>query len=181
MKPGSYMLIGFGVALALSLGFLVCYMSPRKPHPPVDPVIPKPDTTQVVDSSSYQEPKPTPSPKVIIKEIPVPVFVADSTQIDSLLRECARLERIGDSLRLVLLRTQVHYADSTYDAWVSGVAPRLDSIKTYNKNTIITNYVPVIRVKKTRWGIGIQAGATIGKDGVEPYIGVGGSYNIITW
>lgn len=139
------------------------------------------DTLFVRDINSFTEPKKEPSPDVLIKEIPVPVYVADSSAIDSLLNECARLERVGDSLRLVLLRVQRHYSDSTFDAWVSGVDPRLDSIKTYRTNMVITNEIPVIQVKKTRWGLGISAGCGVGKDGLTPYVGVGISYNILSW
>ena len=84
-------------------------------------------------------------------------------------------------MQLVLLRVQRHYSDSTFDAWVSGVDPRLDSIKTYQTNMVVTKEIQVIQVKKTRWGLGVQAGATAGKDGVIPYVGVGMSYNILSW
>lgn len=147
---------------------------------PVEPPTPGVDTLYLQDSSAFLEPKES-QPKVKIKEIPVPVFVADSSAIDSLLGECARLERIGDSLRLVLLREQKHYSDSTYDAWVSGVDPSLDSIKTYRTREVITQEIPVVQVKKTRWGIGFQAGAGVNKDGFFPYLGVGVSYNFLSW
>ena len=179
MKPGTYILIGVGLAVAVLLGFLVGQRCPRNfggetPTPKVDTLFTK-------NTSSFTEPKKEPSPDVLIKEIPVPVYFADSSAIDSLLNECARLERVGDSLRLVLLRVQRHYSDSTFDAWVSGVDPRLDSIKTYRTNMVITNEIPVIQVKKTRWGLGISAGCGVGKDGLTPYVGVGISYNILSW
>ena len=147
----------------------------------VGEVVVQTDTLFIRDTNTFTEPKSDPSPDVLIKEIPVPVYVADSSAIDSLLNECARLERVGDSLRLVLLRVQRHYSDSTFDAWVSGVDPRLDSIKTYQTNMVITREIPVIQVKKTRWGLGVQAGAGVGKDGLTPYVGVGVSYNILSW
>ena len=179
MTPQKYILLGFGIAVAILLGFLVGQRCARESQG--EPVTPKVDTLVIRDTNTFTEPKTEPSAQVVTKEIPIPVYLADSTKIDSLLNECARLERIGDSLHLVLLRVQRHYCDSTFDAWVSGVDPCLDSIKTYQTTRIITKEIPVIQVKKTRWGIGIQAGATADKDGVIPYVGVGVSYNILSW
>ena len=172
-------MMGMGIVVAILIGFLVGRRFPRTV--PGEPQTPRVDTLFIRDTNSFTEPKKEPSPDVIIKEIPVPVYIADSSAIDSLLNECARLERVGDSLQLVLLRVQRHYSDSTFDAWVSGVDPRLDSIKTYQTNMVITKEIPVIQIKKTRWGLGVQAGAGVGKDGVLPYVGVGVSYNILSW
>ena len=179
MRSKKYILMGMGIVVAILIGFQVGRKCPR--NDPGEPQTPMVDTSFVRDINSFTEPKKEPSPDVLIKEIPVPVYVADSSAIDSLLNECARLERVGDSLRLVLLRVQRHYSDSTFDAWVSGVDPRLDSIKTYRTNMVITNEIPVIQVKKTRWGLGISAGCGVGKDGLTPYVGVGISYNILSW
>ena len=177
MKPGTYILIGVGLAVAVLLGFLVGQRCPRNGGG--ETPTPKVDTLFIRDTNSFTEPKKDPSPDMLIKEIPVPVYVADSSAIDSLLNECARLERVDDSLQLVLLRVQRHYSDSTFDAWVSGVDPRLDSIKTYQTNMVITKEIPVI--KKTRWGLGVQAGVGAGKGGLTPYVGVGVSYNLLSW
>ena len=177
----------FSVLLILANFFMVGFIIGQK-HPqklPVEQIKKKVDTLFVRDTNSFTEPKKEPSPDVIIKEIPIPVYVADSSAIDSLLNECARLKRVGDSLHLVLLRVQRHYSDSTFDAWVSGIDPRLDSIKTYQTNMVITKEIPVIQVKKTRWGLGIQAGFGAGLAGTHvyytPYVGVGLSYNILSW
>lgn len=177
----------FNVLLILANFFMVGFIIGQK-HPkklPVEQIKKKVDTLFVRDTNSFTEPKKEPSPDVIIKEIPIPVYVADSSAIDSLLNECARLKRVGDSLHLVLLRVQRHYSDSTFDAWVSGVDPRLDSIKTYQTNMVITKEIPVIQVKKTRWGLGIQAGFGAGLTRTHvyytPYVGVGLSYNILSW
>ena len=179
MRPEKYILMGMGIVVAILIGFLVGRRCPR--NVPGEPQTPRVDTLFIRDTNSFTEPKKDPSPDVLIKEIPVPVYVADSSAIDSLLNECARLERVGDSLQLVLLRVQRHYSDSTFDAWVSGVDPRLDSIKTYQTNMVITKEIPVIQVKKTRLGLGVQAGVGAGKDGLTPYLGVGVSYNLLSW
>ena len=179
MKPGQYILMGLGIAAAVLIAFLVGQRCPRESQG--DPLTPMVDTLLIRDTNTFTEPKTEPSAQVVTKEIPIPVYLEDSTKIDSLLNECARLERVGDSLQLVLLRVQRHYHDSTFDAWVSGVDPTLDSIKTYQTTRVINREIPVIQVKKTRWGIGFQAGASANKDGVFPYVGVGVSYNILSW
>ena len=179
MKGWRYIMTGVGIAVAVLIGFLIGQQYSQKQ--PVEPNAEKVDTLFIRDTNSYTEPPKEPSPDVLIKEIPVPVYVADSSAIDSLLNECARLERVGDSLRLVLLRVQRHYSDSTFDAWVSGVDPRLDSIKTYQTNMVITKEIPVQVKVRSRWGLGIQAGYGASKDGLSPYIGVGVSYNVLSW
>ena len=180
MKGWQYILTGAVViALALLCRALIEHVCLQ--NEPVEKILERVDTLFIRDTNTFTEPKKEPSPDVLIKEIPVPVYVADSSAIDSLLNECARLERVGDSLRLVLLRVQRHYSDSTFDAWVSGVDPRLDSIKTYQTSIVINKEIPVIQVKKTRWGLGVNAGYGVGKGGFTPYIGVGISYNILSW
>lgn len=79
---------------------------------------------------------------------------------------------------------QKHYGDSTYDAWVSGYQPTLDSLR-FNQQTAIVE-VPVYKTvtKQARWGVGIQAGVTYlpGQNGgVTPYVGLGISYNLLTF
>ena len=179
MKGWRYIVTGVGIAVAVLIGFLIGQQYPQKP--PVEPNAEKVDTLFIRDTNSFTEPPKKPSPDMLIKEIPVPVYVADSSAIDSLLNECARLERVGDSLQLILLRVQRHYSDSTFDAWVSGIDPRLDSIKTYQTNMVITKEISVPVKVRSRWGLGIQAGYGASKDGLSPYIGVGVSYNVLSW
>lgn len=179
MKGWQYIVTGLGIAVAVLIGFLIGQQHPQKS--PVEPKPEKVDTLFIRDTNSYTEPPKEPSPDVLIKEIPVPVYVADSSAIDSLLTECSRLKIVGDSLQLILLRVQRHYSDSTFDAWVSGIDPRLDSIKTYQNNMVITKEIPVQVKVRSRWGLGIQAGYGASKDGLSPYIGVGVSYNVLSW
>ena len=167
------------ILLMFSIGILMVQKYRQKM--PVEPPEIKVDSLFIRETNSFTEPQKEPAPDVLIKEIPIPVYVADSSAIDSLLNECARLERVSDSLQLVLLRVQRHYSDSTFDAWVSGIDPRLDSIKTYQTNMVITKEIPVIQVKKTRWGLGVNAGYGVGQGGLTPYIGIGVSYNILSW
>ena len=89
--------------------------------------------------------------------------------------------RIGETL---LHRKLVVYEDSLYRAVVSGyVDPRLDSMTVYPRTVYqtVTNdvYHPVlIKLKKKRWGFGLQAG--YGYPG-GMYVGAGISYNLFQW
>lgn len=119
----------------------------------------------------------TPKPKVVkvVDSIPVPYpvpYPVYETKTDTLL--------VVDTLYLP--RTQKHYKEAEYEAWVSGYQPNLDSIWVYNK----TSEVNTISVpSRKRWSIGVQAGygVQLNPNGVvaAPYIGVGVSYNLFSW
>lgn len=92
------------------------------------------------------------------------------------------LEIHDTTTQLVYLpREYLVYKDTNYRAVVSGVQPRLDSMEVY-RTTItntITKYVEV--KKKTKWGIGVQAGYGYNGKKFSPYAGVGVQYNLISW
>ncbi len=77
----------------------------------------------------------------------------------------------ADSVAAVIPITQKVYRDSAYTAWVSGYEAALDSIRITSPTVTVTRRVP------KRWGVGVQAGYGTG----GAYIGVGISYNIITF
>ena len=90
------------------------------------------------------------------------------------LKTCDTIEKI-----IYLPRERLVYKDSTYRAVVSGVQPSLDSITIY-KSTVyktITNTV----IRRNKFGLGVQAGYGITGTKLEPYIGIGITYNFITW
>ena len=58
---------------------------------------------------------------------------------------------------------------------------KTSSFTNYTKEQIITKEIPVIQNTKTRWGLGVQSGYGISNQGLTPYVGVGISYNIISW
>lgn len=80
-----------------------------------------------------------------------------------------------------LPREYAVYKDTTYRAVVSGVQPRLDTISVYPK-TITNNITKYVEVKKkTRWGLGVQAGYGYNGSKWSPYVGAGVQYNILSW
>lgn len=137
----------------------------------------------------------------------VPQITRIEAQVDTLVfrdtitRETPRFTRVyvRDSIYITVLDTlrQIDtvwlprevkiYEDERYRAEVSGYQPSLDRIDIYTQERVITKDVTqIVKVKRTaRWGIGVQAGygVAIRSDTVRgsPYIGIGISYNLITW
>jgi hypothetical protein len=67
---------------------------------------------------------------------------------------------------------QKHYGDSTYDAWVSGYHPALDSLHIHQRTAFI-KVSTAAKPKHWRVTIGPQAGYGFTPKGWQPYAGVG--------
>ena len=80
-------------------------------------------------------------------------------------------EVVLDTIRVRLPIESKHYTAESYDAWVSGYEPQLDSIKVYNREVIV-------KPKKSRWSVGVQGGVGLTPKGLQPYIGVGVGYRL---
>lgn len=160
MKPGTYILIGVGLAVAVLLGFLVGQKCPR--NGVGETPTPKVDTLVIRDTFKVTEPIYV--TKKVMDSIPYPVN-------DTL--------RLRDTLYVLLEREQVRWEDSLAVVYASGVMPQVDSVIHQTQSLIITKEIPVI--KKTRWGFGVHAGVGAGKGGLTPYVGVGVSYNLLSW
>ena len=86
----------------------------------------------------------------------------------------------GDSVAIELPIETKHYTDSaTYSCWVSGYEPSLDKIEVYSR--IEQREVTTTINKPKRWGIGISAGYGLTVKGMQPYIGIGLSYRLISF
>ena len=80
-----------------------------------------------------------------------------------------------------LIRQEVIYKDSTYTAVVGGIEPYLKSIEIYPKTIYVNNNTTTTIKVRSRFGLGVQAGYGYGRNGLQPYIGVGIQYNLIQW
>ena len=78
-------------------------------------------------------------------------------------------EVVFDTIRIQLPIESKHYTAESYDAWVSGYEPSLDSIKVYQQE---------VKPKQSRWSIGLQGGVGITPRGVQPYVGIGVAYKL---
>lgn len=106
---------------------------------------------------------------------------------DTILLAVADTIRVNDTTYVQLPIESKVYSDSLYKAQVSGYKAELDWIEVYpvTKTVTVNNTLTNTAYKKTRWGIGIQAGygATIYNSKIQltPYVGVGVSCNLIRW
>jgi hypothetical protein len=91
---------------------------------------------------------------------------------------------LHDTLYVYLQKEQITWEDSLSKVWVSGVMPEVDSVQHYITERIVTKEVVIPKVKKTRWGLGIHAGYGL-QFGQQiqacPYVGVGVSYDLLSW
>lgn len=162
MRPEKYILMGMGIVVAILIGFLVGRRCPRNAQG--ETPTPKVDTLFIRDTFKVTEPKFI--TRRVVDSIPYPVT-------DTI--------RVRDTLFVILERQQVTWEDSLSRVYASGVDPHVDSVIHFTQGMVITKEIPVIQVKKTRWGLGVQAGVGAGKDGLTPYLGVGVSWNILSW
>ena len=80
-----------------------------------------------------------------------------------------------------LIRQEVIYKDSTYMAVVGGIEPYLKSIEIYPKTIYVNNNTTTTIKVRSRFGLGVQAGYGYGRNGLQPYVGVGVQYNLLQW
>ncbi len=117
------------------------------------------DTIRIRDT--VRDSIPYPVIETVVQEIPelFPVYIT----LDG--------DTIQESVYIPVPITQKEYQTENYRAWVSGYKPSLDSVWVYPEKIII-------REKPRRWGIGVIAGYGIGRNGLSPYVGVGGYWSL---
>ena len=105
--------------------------------------------------------------------IPIPVYETIIQEVPEVFPVYITLD--GDTIRepvyIPVPITQKEYQTENYRAWVSGYKPSLDSVWVYPEKIIIHE-------KARRWGIGVIAGYGIGRNGLSPYVGVGGYWRV---
>ena len=91
---------------------------------------------------------------------------------------------IHDTLYAYLEREQVMWQDSLSRVYASGIMSQIDSVQHYITERIVTKEVTIHVKKPCRWGVGVHAGYGVqlgDQVRTAPYIGVGVSYNILSW
>ena len=93
---------------------------------------------------------------------------------------------LHDTAFIYLPREQKYYEEDSARVriWVSGYEPRLDRYEVDRQERIITQTTE--RRVPARWGLGLSAGYGLAlADGrrvvASPYLGVGLTYNIVSW
>ena len=166
MKGWQYILTGVGIAVAVLIGFLIGQKHPQKL--PVEPIKEKVDTLLIFDTITLTK----------------PVFV-EKIQLDSVYMPVTDTLWKHDTLYVYLEREQIQWQDSLCRVYASGINPQVDSVTHFLQETIINREISVPVKVKSRWGLGIQVGYGAGINGKQvyltPYVGVGISYNILSW
>ena len=166
MKGWQYILTGVGIAVAVLIGFLIGQKHPQKS--PVEPIKEKVDTLLIFDTLTLTK----------------PVFV-EKIQLDSVYMPVTDTLWKHDTLYVYLEREQIQWQDSLCRVYASGINPQVDSVTHFVQETIITREISVPVKVKSRWGLGINVGYGAGVNGKQvyltPYVGVGISYNILSW
>lgn len=162
------LIIGIALVSLLSFGLGQCTGSRSSPIEGDGTV----DHDTIVDTITYRQPVPVDS--VVLRYVTVKL-----PQVDTILTKGEDIIKV-DSVYVEVPIQQKEYQDSAYHAWVSGFNVNLDSISIFPKTVTVTHR---IREPPNRWGLGIQLGVGYYGDNRKfaPYIGVGVSYNILTW
>lgn len=125
------------------------------------------DTLMVRDTITIE--KPVVEERILLQEVFLPVT-------DTIM--------MRDTIYVALQREQVIWKDSLSVVYASGVMPEVDSVKHFITERIVTEKEVIEVKKRSRWGIGIQAGYGIGISGdvrMTPYVGIGVTYNLLSW
>lgn len=125
------------------------------------------DTLVVFDTITQY--KPIIEERVVLQKVSVPV-------VDTLW--------LHDTMYVYLQKEQVVWQDSLSKVYASGIMPQVDSVQHYISERIVTRELTKVVKKPCRWGVGVHAGygIMIGDEfRTAPYVGIGVSYNIISW
>ena len=109
-----------------------------------------------------------------------PIFV-DKIKVDSVLIPVKDTIVIRDSVYIYMEREKITWRDSLCEVYASGIMPQVDSVRHFQEYKYITIETQVPVKVTSHWGIGVNAGYGVGQGGLTPYIGIGLSYNILSW
>ena len=84
---------------------------------------------------------------------------------------------VRDTVRVAVPISRYTFADSLYKCEVEGYEVSLKWMEVYPKTIYRTQVV----TKPSRWGVGVQVGYGMSREGVSPYVGVGVNYNLISF
>lgn len=123
------------------------------------------DTVVVIDTAYYDRPVPKDSvrTKFVTRYLPImqPVGITDTLTMWA-----------HDTVAVEVPITSKHYGSDTYDAWVSGFEPSLDSIRVYQRTAYVTE-IRTISKPPNKWELDIVGGIDYGLKSQQyrPYAG----------
>ena len=150
------------LACVFLFGFIIRQKHSQKL--PVEPIKVKVDTLVIHDTTmSYR-----------------PIYV-DRVKLDSVLVPVLDTMMIHDTTFVYLEREKVTWRDSLCEVYASGIMASVDSVRHFQEYKYITIETQVPVKVRSHWGLGVNAGYGVGKGGLTPYVGVGISYNLLSW
>ena len=162
MERIKYIVLGViaGIVICLLNGWVSCHRTTDKE------VITITDTLVLTDTIVKMQPKPY---KVTIIDT---IYLPQQPQ---------KPQKPQQPQQDTLIRQEVIYKDSTYTAVVGGIEPYLKSIEIYPKTIYVNNNTTTTIKVRSRFGLGVQAGYGLSRNGLQPYVGIGVQYNLIQW
>lgn len=142
------------VILILALCF-ICFIVGRRTK--------KAGILRVEKMDTLEIPVPVPVQEIEIGEVEIPYPIFLYRKGDTV--------RIPDTIYVPVPISRKTYETGDYKAVISGYMPNLESMTLYRKKEVVYE-------KERRFGIGITAGYGIGRNGLSPYLGIGGYYRI---
>jgi hypothetical protein len=123
------------------------------------------------------------------------LFIYDTiTQYEPIIEERVVLEKVlvpgadtlwkHDTMYVYLEREQVVWKDSLSRVYASGILPQIDSVQHFITERVVTRELTQVVKKPCKWGLGIHAGYGIqlgDQIRTAPYVGIGVSYNLLSW
>ena len=85
-----------------------------------------------------------------------------------------------DSVAVTLPAVSRKYVGEGYEAYVSGIDPRLDSLRLFSTTKQITTHIAA-PARNSRWSVGVSAGYAATPRGLQPYVGIGVSYRLFSF
>ena len=165
MERIKYILLGLitGIVICLLNGLASCHRATDKE------VITITDTLVLTDTIIKFQPK------------PYKITIIDTIYIPQQPQQPQKPQKPQKPQYDTLIRREVIYKDSTYTAVVGGIEPYLKSIEIYPKTIYVNNNTTTTIKVRSRFGLGVQAGYGYGRNGLQPYVGVGVQYNFFQW
>lgn len=137
---------------------------------------------------NYQQKTPVDPPEIKVDTLIVrdtimqykPIFI-DKIKMDSVLIPVKDTIIIRDSVYIYMDREKITWRDSFCEVYASGIMPQVDSVRHFREYQYVTIETAIPVKEKSHWGLGVQVGMGAGKNGLTPYVGVGISYNLLSW
>lgn len=172
MKKPLFIGIAIGLIIASIIGFIIW---PRN-HPEETATSSEIIRETFIDTIPYYEP--TPRDSLIVRYETKKLKTADTDSLQS-----TGEAFMPDSISVEIPITQKMYADSTYQVWVSGYSPTLDSLRVFPKREVITiTNTLTQKEKQKRWGLSVGAGMTMNtRKEIQPGIFIGVSYTFFAF